>query len=226
MRCNVIATGSTGNAVLLNDFVLVDCGVPFRKIEPYYRDIKLVILTHIHSDHFNIGCIKLLHTMRPAVRFICPPWMGEALLRIGISPRQVDVVYPSTIIDYGRVSASWESIPHDVDNCAWAIDIDGETAFYATDCGSLDGINAHSCDLYLVEANYVTDELKERQAAKISAGEFAYEARVEATHLSKEQAEKWVYEQAGPNSKVIYLHQHNAKKKADPDTGEVIGNIE
>ena len=214
MRCNVIATGSTGNAVLLNDEILIDCGVPFRKLEPYYKGIKLVLLTHIHGDHFNIGCVKMLHMMRPAVRFACPPWMGEALRRIGGNERQIDEVDRGAILDYGSVAASWESIPHDVDNCAWDIRVGGETAFYATDCGSLDGIDAPSRSLYLVEANYITEELRARRAAKIAAGEFSYESRAESTHLSREQAEAWVREQTGHGSNVIYLHQHKESKNA------------
>ncbi len=49
MTYEVVATGSTGNAVILNDQILIDIGVPFKKIEPYMKNLKLVLLTHIHS---------------------------------------------------------------------------------------------------------------------------------------------------------------------------------
>ena len=139
---------------------------------------------------------------------------SEALRRIGVNERQIDEVDRGAILDYGSVAASWESIPHDVDNCAWDIRVGGETAFYATDCGSLDGIDAPSRSLYLVEANYITEELRARRAAKIAAGEFSYESRAESTHLSREQAEAWVREQTGHGSNVIYLHQHKESKNA------------
>lgn len=35
MKCKVISTGSKGNAVIVNDEILVDCGVPYEMIEPY-----------------------------------------------------------------------------------------------------------------------------------------------------------------------------------------------
>ena len=34
MRYNIIATGSKGNAVVINDVILIDCGVPFKLLEP------------------------------------------------------------------------------------------------------------------------------------------------------------------------------------------------
>lgn len=31
VKYNIISTGSDGNATILEDFVLIDCGVPYRK---------------------------------------------------------------------------------------------------------------------------------------------------------------------------------------------------
>lgn len=49
MTCEVISTGSSGNSVLINETVLIDIGVPFKKLESFYRKINLVLLTHSHS---------------------------------------------------------------------------------------------------------------------------------------------------------------------------------
>jgi hypothetical protein len=49
MNYEVVATGSKGNAVLINDEILIDIGVPHKKIFPYFKKLKLVLLTHIHS---------------------------------------------------------------------------------------------------------------------------------------------------------------------------------
>ena len=49
MNFEVVATGSKGNAVIINDEILIDCGVAFKKIEPYVKKLKLVLLTHVHS---------------------------------------------------------------------------------------------------------------------------------------------------------------------------------
>lgn len=49
MTYEVIATGSSGNAVLINNEILIDCGVSWKKIRPYAKKLKLVLLTHEHS---------------------------------------------------------------------------------------------------------------------------------------------------------------------------------
>ena len=71
VKYNIISTGSDGNATILEDFVLVDCGVPYKALEPYVPKLKLVLLTHIHSDHFQKRTIKRLASERPTLRFGC-----------------------------------------------------------------------------------------------------------------------------------------------------------
>ncbi|MFA5407984.1 MAG: MBL fold metallo-hydrolase, partial [Bacilli bacterium] len=71
MNYNIIATGSRGNAVVIEEDILIDCGVSFRKLKDYYKQFKIVLLTHIHADHFNKTTIKTLAKERPALRFGC-----------------------------------------------------------------------------------------------------------------------------------------------------------
>ena len=75
MTFNVIATGSTGNAVVINDSILIDCGVPYKALEPVKKDLKLVLLTHVHSDHFKPRTVRALHKERPALQWACGEWM-------------------------------------------------------------------------------------------------------------------------------------------------------
>ena len=37
MTYNIISTGSKGNAVIINNEILIDCGVPFKDIKPYIK---------------------------------------------------------------------------------------------------------------------------------------------------------------------------------------------
>ena len=48
MNYEVLATGSTGNCVILNGAIAIDIGVPFKKVKPYAKDLLLVLLTHVH----------------------------------------------------------------------------------------------------------------------------------------------------------------------------------
>lgn len=49
MTYEIIGTGSTGNAVVIGKHILIDCGLPWKKIQPYAKDLKLVLLTHEHG---------------------------------------------------------------------------------------------------------------------------------------------------------------------------------
>lgn len=75
---NIISTGSKGNAVIINSGIMIDCGVPFKALKNHYRLLKLVLLTHIHSDHFNRATIKKLAFERPSLRFGVPEWLVGA----------------------------------------------------------------------------------------------------------------------------------------------------
>lgn len=211
MICNVISTGSKGNAVTLDGFILLDCGVPYKLIEPYARRLRLVLLTHIHGDHFNPATIRRLHKERPTLRFGCCEWLVRPLLDAGISAKCIDVYTPDMVYSYGiSTNISPFYLAHDVENCGYRIEYaNEEKAIYATDTGTLDGIIAKGYDLYMIEANHTEAELAERIQRKTEAGEFVYEYRAAAGHLSKEKADAWLAENATPGkSRVVYLHKH------------------
>lgn len=213
MTFNVIATGSTGNAVVINDSILIDCGVPYKALEPVKKDLKLVLLTHVHSDHFKPRTVRALHKARPTLRWGCCEWMVGSLLEAGVDRRVIDVFGTGDTLCYWRLCAvTPQLLVHDVPNCGWRITMfDGEkdqNLFYATDTATLDGVEALSYDLYLIEANHTREELEARAKAKLEAGQYAYEYRAAANHLSQEQALDWLYQQMGPHSKYVFLHQH------------------
>lgn len=216
MTFDVISTGSSGNAVVLNKNILIDCGVPFSKVKPYTKELYLVLLTHIHGDHFKPRTVRALHRERPGLRWGCCEWMVAPLLEAGVDKRVIDVYDPDLKVFemYGpRISIRPERLTHDVPNCGYHLLLTPEHGkreriFYATDTGTLDGVEAPGYDWYFIEANHTRAELEERARAKLDAGEFAYEIRAARNHLSQEQAEEWLYSQMGPHSQYVFLHQH------------------
>lgn len=219
MTHDILATGSSGNAVVINGEILIDCGVPmktFRK-SGYIKSLKLVLLTHAHGDHFNPATVRALHKERPSIRIGCCEWMVGPLVDAGVDKRSIDVYQSDKIYHYGEeFGVCPVSIPHDVPNCGYRLFLTGaETVFYATDCSTLDGIVAKNYDLYLIESNHTRAEIEARIAEKQARGEFAYEIRAARNHLSQEQALDWLAQNAGPNSKYVFLHQHKESDKND-----------
>lgn len=223
MTYNIIATGSSGNAVVIDDHILIDCGVSIKSLEPVISSIKLVLLTHIHKDHFRPGTAAAIHRRRPTVRFGCCDWMVAPLLDAGISKRMIDVYDFDSGHFYGSgfpYAIEAERLTHNVPNCGYRIfGPDGERLFYATDTGTLDGITAKNYDLYLIEANHTRAKLEARAAEKQAAGAYAYEVEAAQNHLSQEQAMDWIYQNIGPKGQYVFLHGHTDKKE-EADRGE------
>ena len=92
MNYKIISSCSTGNAVIIKDIILIDCGVTFKRLEKYYKKLKIVLLTHIHGDHFKKATIKKLAQERPSLRFACCEWLLKPLLECGVDRRNIDVL--------------------------------------------------------------------------------------------------------------------------------------
>lgn len=217
MTYNIIATGSSGNAVVIDGCILIDCGVPFKSLAPVINDIKLVLLTHIHKDHFKPSTAAAIHRRRPTVRFGCCEWMVAPLLDAGVSKRMIDVYDFDSGRFYGSglpYAIETEPLTHNVPNCGYRIfGPDGDRLFYATDTGTLDGITAKDYDLYLIEANHTRADLEARAAEKQTAGVYAYEVEAAKNHLSQEQAMDWIYQNIGTKGRYVFLHGHIEEKE-------------
>ena len=209
MMYNIISTGSKGNAVVINDRIMIDCGVPYKLLEPYTKRLKLVLLTHEHGDHFVPSSVRRLHKERPMLRFGCCPWMVGHLLDAGVDKRVIDLYEEGhTYLYPGDLQIRPEPLFHNVPNCGYHITDARDRLFYATDTGTMDGIEAKEYDLYMIEANHTKADIAARAAEKQARGEYAYEFRAAENHLSQEQAEDWLYQNMGPRSLYVFLHGH------------------
>ena len=208
MNYKIISSSSTGNAVIIKDIILVDCGVSFKKIEKYYKELKIVLLTHIHTDHFKKETLKKLAQERPTLRFACCQWLLKPLIECGVSRSNIDVLEIGKKYDYRLFKVVPIKLYHDVPQCGYRIMFDNKKILYATDTRTLEGIIAKNYDLYLIEGNYDEDEIQERIKIKQQKGVYAYEFRAKDTHLSKQQATNFLLENMGDNSEYVFMHQH------------------
>lgn len=212
VKYQILGTGSSGNCVIIADSIMIDIGLPYRRIQPHIKGLKLVLLTHEHGDHFKASTVRALAKDRPTLRWGCCAWMVRYLLDAEVEMKMIDVFEHGRLYHYeGLADVRPEQLVHDVPNCGYHIKIGNEWMFYATDTASLTGISAKGYALYLVESNYSSEEMRERIREKLKTGAFCYEQRVVNSHLSREQAEAWLYTQMKPSSSYVFLHQHQDK---------------
>lgn len=203
MNYKIINSGSDGNAVLINGEILIDCGVAYKKISEYTKNLKIVLLTHIHRDHFNESTISMLAIKRPGLRFACGEWLKDKLIACGVIQKNIDVLSFDQVYDYGLFKLAIFELFHDVPQCGYKIFANDKKLIYATDTKSLDRVEAKDYDIYLIEANYENEE--ELMGRAITP---EYAERVKRTHLSKEYAADWLIKNMKEDSIFEFMHQH------------------
>lgn len=208
MNNEIIQSGSSGNCIILNDIIALDMGVSYKKLAPHVRRLQLVFCGHAHSDHFKKSTISKIAAERPTLRFCGGAWMASEFILAGVQPRNIDVLEAGERYNYGEFQIEPVPLYHDVENFGLKIYMGGEKAIYIVDTGYVDHIVAKDFDYYFLESNHTESEISARIAEKQARGEFCYETRAAANHLSQEQAMDWLARNAGPNSKYVFLHQH------------------
>lgn len=200
---HIIATGSTGNAVIYFDTILVDCGVTYASLKPFVNDLQIVLISHAHSDHFNQATLKKLQFERPSLRIAS----GEHMIEHLNGFRNVDILKPRTMYHYNAFAVSPVILYHDIPNFGYRIIKDGKKIFHATDTNHLQGIEAKGYDLYSIEANYNEETVWEKIQEMESRGEFAHQRGAINSHLSEQAANDFFFRNKGENSVMLRLHE-------------------
>lgn len=172
------------------------------------NEIKLVLLTHRHSDHFNPSTIKKIAFEHPLTRFGAGEWLIPELVGMGINKRNLDVMRPGKTYNYGSCVVIPFELVHNVRNMGYKLHFGDYKAIYATDTNSMSMVEAKGYDLYLVEANHETEEIDQRIKDKIKNGLYAYEVQAKKNHLSKEKCDDWLYRNLNEDSQYVYMHGH------------------
>lgn len=200
----VISSGSEGNAVIYNNAMMVDCGVSLKALQEVKRSLKIVLLTHKHSDHLKIRTLQRLQAERPTLRVACGDFLLEELPCI----KNIDVLQVGKIYDYGAFKVSPIKLYHDVPNFGWRIFLpNGQKIFHATDTVHLEGITAKGYDLYAIEHNYCEEYIQQAIEEARDRGEYTHAYGNINTHLSIQQARAFIEANRKESSEVLELHK-------------------
>ena len=200
----VISSGSEGNAVIYNNAIMVDCGVTLKSLQEVKRSLKIVLLTHKHSDHLKIRTLQRLQAERPTLRVACGDFLLEELPCI----KNIDVLQVGKIYNYGAFKVSPIKLYHDVPNFGWRIFLNsGQKIFHATDTAHLEGISAKGYDLYAIEHNYCEEYIQQAIEEAQANGEYTHAYGNINTHLSIQQARAFIEVNRKESSEVLELHK-------------------
>lgn len=170
MEVKIIATGSSGNCVLVDGRILIDAGISIRLLTAYGVDpaqLDALIITHKHGDHMKLPLVRYL--LSAGVKAFLPSGVIAKLAEEG----QINI---TELVDIGQVTAiadgrtfqagpvTVEAFPqqhHDIVNYAFVLTKGKDRLLYATDLDTLEPsetgvglLHLGQFDTILLEGNY------------------------------------------------------------------------
>lgn len=215
---NIIASGSSGNAIIYHEEILVDAGVAYAHIKPFLADIKYLLLTHRHGDHFNISTITTLAVEYPEIDIIGNEDVIGILKDLGV--KNTHVINSNEWYNLGKYTIATVDVQHNVPNIAYRIlkpifktrigasepsYIRDHKIFHATDMGHLDDVEAYDYDLYMIENNYCEIKINKAIAKKRKLKKYSHEIRTLQDHFSNQQTKEWLAKN-NVDGTVVWLH--------------------
>lgn len=219
---NLIESGSSGNAIIYHDEILVDLGVAYKTISPFLDTIKYLLLTHRHGDHYNISAIIRLATNYPDIVIIGNHDVITDLEEYGIE--NTYVIDSNEWYELGDYTIASVDTFHDKPNIAYRIIkplfendkyIKDYKLFHATDLHDLFDVEAKGYDAYFIEFNHCENIIYENIVKKQRARVFAYENNAKQYHQSNQRAYKWLKKNNTANGLIVPLHISKQNNKEE-----------
>lgn len=209
----IIASSSSGNAILLANGILLDCGIAYSKIKKYLPKVKIIFISHTHQDHCKDSTIKKIVFEYPNIKYITNQVNTQHLVDLGVNKKSIFSLEIEKWYDIGICKVKLEYLIHDTSNCALKIDDKGEKMIYIVDTATVDHIKAKNYDFAYIEGNYETDEELDMKIEQDKLeNKYSHYERVRYTHLSQVQALNWLQENNIKNYEFIHQHIEREEK--------------
>lgn len=203
----ILASSSSGNCLILDNKIAVDCGIPYKTIKPYEHSIQVVLFSHVsHKDHYKKETLQKLQFNRPGLRIGCSEHDAEILKSDGFF--NIDVLNIGQLYDYGFFKIVLFQVYHDVPTVGYRINIANNSIFFATDTVTLDGITAKDYDYYFIECNFDEDTVLDKIYEKREQGKFVHNIGSLNSHLSMQQAQSFVLKNVSEGHKYEFVPLH------------------
>lgn len=213
MTYNKIASGSSGNAIIYDETILVDFGVAYKYVKPFLNSIKYLLLTHRHTDHLNISAILRMVSEYPDIDII-----GHEETIGLLSDFHLDnlfVIDSNEWFELGDYTVASVDLIHDEKNIGYRIlkpiFEDGKYVrdykiFHATDTRDLFNVEAVGYDIYFIEFNHCEEIINRNIEERHRLGKFAHGVNAREYHQSNQRAKKWLEKNNIAGGKIVPLH--------------------
>lgn len=201
LKYEIISSGSVGNCVIIED-MMIDIGVPYKKIKEKLYDIKYILITHRHTDHVNRFTANRILKEFPRIMIIGNYDVCDL----------IKLDYPvgdETEIEFKDRKIKAFKCLHDVPCSGYVIKYKDKNIIYATDTASLDCAPKEKYDYLFIESNH--DEKKIEYIRNTTYQKYGYNAYLGAKrHLSTQKSQLFYFlNRRNEESKWIELHKSN-----------------
>jgi len=195
---NIIGTGSSGNAVRIEN-IMFDCGVPFSHMKEDLYKVDTLLITHSHSDHIKPATLERIRKEFPGITVF-----GNADVAYQYEVDMVVGTKPFTLRKRRKI-IPFDGV-HDVPVTGYVVQMKGLNILYMTDTARVNPPGDLLLDYIFLESNF--DERKLRQEAKRYKRN-GYDPYLSVTrHLSTQKCKEFYYiHRRNAESKLIELHQ-------------------
>lgn len=195
----VIGSGSSGNAVRIGS-IMVDCGLSFKAMKEHLFGVKVLLLTHSHSDHIKPSTLRNIKKFFPKIEIV---GNYEVAQRFEVD-HIANAGYPIEV--KGFTILPFLAI-HDVVCYGYTWNEMDKDVIYCTDTSSLENAPEIKYDYLFLEANYDPVKLK----YLTENAKFKYDVEAGAMrHLSTTACKTFYYMHRKENtSLLVQLHKSN-----------------
>ena len=195
---NIIGTGSSGNAVRIEN-IMFDCGIPFTKMKEDLYQVDTLLITHSHGDHVKAATFERIRKEFPLIKIY-----ANADVAYQFDVDKVVGTCPFRL--HGkRIVIPFDGV-HDVPVTGYIVQMKGMNILYMTDTAKVDPPEDYPLDYVFLESNF--DERKLREESK-RYKKHGYDPYASVTrHLSTQKCKEFYFLNRRNNeSKLIELHQ-------------------
>lgn len=208
----VAASGSKGNAVMF-DNVLIDVGVPYKRIQKLLRYVDYIFISHRHMDHINLATLETINKQWPEIKVFTNSDVLDFIAEKGSKAKAE--LFPVAGLRYKKfgVTKLWRTfeLSHSVPNNGFecmSITDEGVKSFHLhmTDTKKVPTTSV-KYDTAVVEVNYFADWYEQNKQKLIDNGQ-AYKINNHTNeHLSDLVAYPFIYNVTHGASLVLEAHQ-------------------
>lgn len=231
MNVKIIATGSSGNCVLLDDCILIDAGITVKAFKASGVTPKAMFITHKHSDHMQLPLVRKL--LKDGIRSYLPTDVIAEIAKENkvniqdlINSGQVTPIVSEHPYTVGDVTITpYPQKHHTIVNYAFVVEKGDDRVLYSTDLDTVEPtdmgvglLHLGMFDTILLEGNYDESYLRDYIEYMISLVPDAEDP----SKSSDDDLEKWVKanyrslpdEIARNAFRAIQNHRHLSKQQA------------